>query len=66
MIDKPINIISCSWIEINLNANSKFMRIAVFLKFFVWDLAIRRCEITAKECWVLASINTVMPRIPPR
>jgi hypothetical protein len=66
MVSKPISIINCNWLEINLNADSKFMRVAVFLKFFVWDLVIRRCEITTKECWVIAGINTVMPRIPPR
>jgi hypothetical protein len=66
MIDKPISIVKCSWIEINLNADSKFMRIVVFLKFFIWDLVIRRCGITTKECWVIAGINTVMTRIPPR
>jgi hypothetical protein len=66
MIDRPISIIQCDWLEVNLNADSKFMRIVVFLKLFVWDLVIRRCEITTKECWVVAGINTIMPRIEPR
>ena len=66
MINNPISIIRWNWIEVNLNADSRFMRIVVFLKLSVWDLVIRRCEITTKECWVIAGINTTMPKIPPR
>jgi len=67
MIDKPFSIIRCNWLKINLNANSKFLRVIVFLKLMVWDLIIvNRCELTLRACWVIAGINTIMPKIPPR
>lgn len=44
----------------------KFARLIVFMKFIIWDLTLRRVNITLKECWVIAGINTVMNPIPPR
>jgi len=46
--------------------NTNFARIVVFLKFVIWDKFLSTRKIRSKECWVIAGINTTMPKIPPR
>jgi len=46
--------------------NTRFARMIVFIKFTVWDMFCMGQQFTTKECWVLAGINTTMPKIPPR
>jgi hypothetical protein len=46
--------------------NTVFARAAVFLKFASWDVFLNGQNMTLKECWVVAGINTTMTKIPPR
>jgi hypothetical protein len=43
---------------------TKLARLIVFIKFVIWDF--NRINITIKECWVIAGINTIMNPIQPR
>jgi hypothetical protein len=41
--------------------HSKAARLIVFVKFIIWDFPFK--PITIKECWVIAGINTIMPKL---